>query len=110
MAIWPASYVSNRLWNLHVSYGDEKLASYRACVESKARTRDSLYIFLIHGISQIVRKLKSETLALGDCVVWNLAALHYDKTNDKSTVPISKGFKEKKLKAPNAETAFVSDF
>ena len=28
----------------------------------------------------------------------------------KSIVPISKGFKEKKLKAPNAETAFVSDF
>ena len=26
-----------------------------------------------------------------------------------STAPISKGFKEKKLKAPNAETAFVSD-
>ena len=30
--------------------------------------------------------------------------------NDKSTVPISKGFKEKKLKVSNAETAFVSGF
>ena len=27
-----------------------------------------------------------------------------------STAPISKGFEQKKLKAPNAETAFVSDF
>ena len=35
--------------------------------------------------------------------------LHYDKMNGKSTAPISKGLKEKKLKAPNAETAFVSD-
>ena len=38
------------------------------------------------------------------------AALHYDKMNDKSTMPISEGLKEKKLKAPNAETAFVNDF
>ena len=28
----------------------------------------------------------------------------------KSTAPISKGFKEKKLKAPNAEKVFVNDF
>ena len=28
----------------------------------------------------------------------------------KPIVPISKGFKEKKLKPLNAETAFVSDF
>ena len=35
--------------------------------------------------------------------------LHYDKMNDKSTMLISKGLKEKKQKAPNAETAFVSD-
>ena len=32
-----------------------------------------------------------------------------DRMNDKSTTPISEGLKEKKLKAPNAETAFVSD-
>ena len=32
--------------------------------------------------------------------------LHYDKTNDKSTTPISEGLKEK-LKATNVETAFV---
>ena len=33
----------------------------------------------------------------------------YDKTNDKSTAPmdIAKG---KKLKVPNAETAFISHF
>ena len=36
--------------------------------------------------------------------------LDYDKMNDKSTMPISEGLKEKKLKAPNLETAFVSDF
>ena len=37
--------------------------------------------------------------------------LHYDETNDKAyCFYCTKGFKEKKLKAPNAEPAFVSDF
>ena len=41
---------------------------------------------------------------------WFKTGLHYDKTNDTSTASISKGFKGNKLKAPNVETAFVSDF
>ena len=32
-----ALYVSNQLGNLHIGYDDEKLASYHACVESKAK-------------------------------------------------------------------------
>ena len=37
--------------------------------------------------------------------------LHYDETNNKAyCFYCTKGFKEKKLKAPNAEPAFESDF
>ena len=35
-------------------------------------------------------------------------AIHYDKTNDKSTASIN--LKGRSFKAPNVETAFVSDF
>ena len=59
-------YVPNQMWNLHIGYADEKLASYCICVEVTAKP----------GVLDL---------------------------------PGTNGFKEK-LKAPNAETAFIRDF
>ena len=47
-------YVSNWLWNLHVGYGYEKLASYHAYVETslKVRQNQGLPIYLPDSLNQ----------------------------------------------------------